>query len=268
MNKHLMFLLLLLFFLVSCQSVPVTGRQQLSLIPAHTLSAMGSTSYKDFLSKHTVVMHTEQAQMVRRVGKRIQAAVERYFSERAMSARLRGYEWEFNLVDEEAVNAWAMPGGKVVVYKGILGIAKDEAGLAVVIGHEIAHVVANHGNERISQGLLVQMGGVALSVALKEKPKETEQLFLAAFGLGTQVGVLLPFSRLHESEADYLGLIFMAMAGYDPHAAVDFWQAMAAQTKKGASVPEFLSTHPADEARIQNIKRSIPDALEYYRPWN
>jgi predicted Zn-dependent protease len=200
---------------------------------------------------------------VKKVGKKIQGSVETYFAQNGMSAELSGYAWEFNLVESEDLNAWCMPGGKVVVYTGILPVTRDEAGLAVVMGHEIAHAVAKHGNERMSQQLVTQMGGVALSTALEEKPDKTRQLWTAAFGLGSQVGVLLPFSRLQETEADRLGLIFMAMAGYDPHKAVDFWKRMASQ-KEGAAPPEFLSTHPSDETRIQKLNGLVPEAMKYY----
>ena len=265
MKQHLKLLLVsALITLLACQTVPITGRRQLSLIPAESLLPMSFNEYQDFLSKHQVVGNTEQAQMVKRVGRRIQQAVERYFSDRGMSSQLKGYAWEFNLVEDKGINAWCMPGGKVVVYTGILPVVRDETGLAVVMGHEIAHAVANHGDERMSQGLLAEMGGMALSVALSQKPKETSDLFLTAYGLGAQVGILLPYSRLQESEADHLGLIFMAMAGYDPRRAVDFWERMA-QAKHGASPPEFLSTHPADATRIENIKKLIPEAMRYYK---
>jgi predicted Zn-dependent protease len=251
-------------FSLSCQTVPITGREQLSLVSSEQIRAMSLDAYREFLSKHEVVHGTSEAEQVNRVGRRIQTAVERYFTEQNMSARLSAYEWEFNLIKDPAENAWAMPGGKVVVYTGILPITRGEEGLAVVMGHEIAHVVANHGNERMSQALLAQMGGMALGVALSNQPEETQKLFAAAFGLGAQVGFLLPYSRLQESEADHLGLIFMAMAGYDPHEAVDFWQRMAGQ-KKGGSTPEFLSTHPTSASRIQNLKNLIPDAMKYYK---
>jgi len=252
------------FLMCSCQTVPVTGRQQVSLVPASTILPMSFNSYSDFLSKHKVIESTPQAQSVKRVGSRIQYAVERYMSEKRMSDRLGGYKWEFNLVDDKQVNAWCMPGGKVVVYSGILPVTVDEAGLAVVMGHEIGHAIANHGGERMSQELLAQMGGMALSEAISSKPQETQKLFLGAYGLGSQVGVLLPYGRLQESEADHLGLIFMAMAGYDPREAVDFWKRMAAK-KQGSAPPEFLSTHPADATRIRDIDRLIPEAMTYYR---
>ncbi|MDY6854327.1 MAG: M48 family metallopeptidase [Thermodesulfobacteriota bacterium] len=264
MKRKLSLLLCLLFFLVSCATVPVTGRRQLSLISTNEINSMSFKAYDDFLSKNKVITDTRQAQTVKSVGLKIQKAVEQYFAEQNMSEHLKEYDWEFNLVDDSTVNAWCMPGGKVVVYTGILPITKDETGLAVVMGHEIAHALANHGKERMSQGLIVQFGGIALSQALKNKPQQTQNLFLGAYGLGSQVGVLLPYSRLHESEADHLGLIFMAMAGYDPHEAVDFWKRMAS-LKSGKSPPEFLSTHPSDEARINNLKKLLPEALKYYR---
>jgi len=249
--------------LIACSTVPITGRQQLNLLPNQTMLSMSLSQYDQFLKENQVIENEPEARMVKRVGARIQKAVEQYFAQNNMSQELSNYAWEFNLVKNDAVNAWCMPGGKVVVYTGILPITKDEAGLAVVMGHEIAHAVAKHGNERMSQGLLAQMGGVALSTALETQPQATQQLWMAAYGLGAQYGLMLPYSRLHENEADHLGLIFMAMAGYDPHAAVDFWRRMAAQ-KEGAAPPEFLSTHPADKNRIQNIQSLMPDAMIYY----
>ena len=200
-----------------------------------------------------------------RVGTRIERAVERYFSEHSLSSRLKGYQWEFNLVEDKQANAWCMPGGKVVIYSGILPVTRDDNGLAVVLGHEIAHAVANHGGERMSQALLVEMGGLTLDAALSQNQTKTNSLFLAAYGLRAQVGILLPYSRVQESEADHLGLTFMAMAGYDPHGAVAFWERMIS-SKHGASPPELLSDHPADARRIENIKELLPEAIEYYRP--
>jgi predicted Zn-dependent protease len=257
--------LFVLLVLVACSTVPITGRKQLNLIPADEINAMSFEEYRSFLSSAKVVQGTREAQGVKRVGSRIQQAVERYFADKGMSDHLAGYEWEFNLVDDPQVNAWCMPGGKVVVYTGILPVVEDETGLAVVMGHEIAHAIANHGNERMSQGLVVQLGGMALSTALSEKPDETRSLYMAAFGAGAQVGVLLPFSRTHESEADHMGLIFMAMAGYDPREAADFWRRMAGLSG-GAAPPQFLSTHPSDETRIRDIEKRLPEALEYYKP--
>lgn len=256
-------LLVLIIALVSaCSTVPITHRRQLDLIPAETMLPMSFNAYRDFLSKHTVIEGTPEADMVKRVGGKIQSAVERYFAQQKQSSRLKGYAWEFNLVEDKQINAWCMPGGKVVVYSGILPVTRDENGLAVVMGHEVAHAVAGHGDERMSQGLVAQMGGIALSAALSRKPAETQQLFMTAYGVGAQVGVLLPFSRLQESEADHLGLIFMTMAGYDPQGAVDFWQRMS-QSQRGASAPELLSTHPADKKRIEKIQKLIPEVQKY-----
>ncbi|MBF0118775.1 MAG: M48 family metallopeptidase [Desulfobacterales bacterium] len=262
MNKKLILFLITIIFIFSCQTVPITGRQQLNLIPSNQILGMSFSSYKQFISKNEIIKSTPEAEMVNRAGRRIQRAVEKYFKEQNLMNRLEGYNWEFNLVKDDAVNAWAMPGGKVVVYTGILPIAQNEEGLAVIMGHEVAHAVVGHGSERMSQGLLAELGGVALSTALAEKPSQTRQLFMTAFGIGTQVGILLPYSRLHESEADHLGLVFMAMAGYNPETAVIFWERMA-KNKKGGAPPEFLSTHPADERRIREIKSEIPEAIKY-----
>jgi predicted Zn-dependent protease len=255
--------LLLSFLLLSCATVPLTGRRQLDLIPASSMLSMSFQQYDDFLKANKLSDNQQQTQMVKSVGQKIQNAVERYMAENKLSQRLDGYKWEFDLVESPEVNAWCMPGGKVVVYTGILPLTQNEGGLAVVMGHEIAHAIANHGGERMSQGLLTELGGVALNVALKDKPEQTKQLWMTAFGVGAQVGVLLPYSRLHESEADHLGLIFMSMAGYDPNIAVSFWERMAAQG--GAKPPEFLSTHPSDENRIKKIKAEIPEAMKYYK---
>jgi predicted Zn-dependent protease len=253
----------LLLMLCGCSEVEITGRKQFNIVPDSTMNSMSFQSYGEFLSTHKLSTNTEQTQMVKRVGVRIQNAVEQYCKSNNIEDRLEGYEWEFNLVEDPNVNAWCMPGGKVVVYTGILPLAQGEAGLAVVMGHEIAHAFAKHGAERMSQGLVVQMGGAALSVALKDKPELTKNLFMQSYGIGTTLGVL-KYSRTHENEADHLGLVFMAMAGYNPEEAITFWQRMAAQ-KKGAQMPEFLSTHPADKTRIQNLKDLLPDAMQYYK---
>ena len=266
-RKKLIVLAIAAFVSVGCSTVPITGRKQLDLVPNSTMLATSFQEYDKFLEEHKLSTNQEETQMVKRVGTRIEKAVEQYFKEKGLSDQLEGYAWEFNLVEDKEANAWCMPGGKVVVYTGILPITKNEAGLATVMGHEIAHAVARHGNERMSQALLAQMGGMALAVALDQNPSETSQLWLAVYGVGTQVGILLPYSRLQESEADHLGLIFMAMAGYDPHQAVDFWQRMA-KMKEGQAPPEFLSTHPSDEARIKKIEEFLPEAMKYYRKEN
>lgn len=257
--------LLLVSFIIGCSTVAITGRKQLNIIPSNTLLSMSFQEYDSFLKTNKLSKNATQTAMIKRVGRKIQGAVEKYFAEKKLSSQLKGYNWEFNLVENDQVNAWCMPGGKVVFYTGILPITKTEQGAAVVMGHEVAHAIAEHGGERMSQGLLTQLGGMALEAALDEKPEETKMLWMTAFGLGAQVGVLLPFSRLHESEADHLGLIFMAMAGYNPNEAVAFWERMA-KLKGGAAPPEFLSTHPSDQTRIKDIKKHLPDAMKYYKP--
>jgi predicted Zn-dependent protease len=250
---------------VSCSRVPLTGRTQLNLVPESEMLSMSFQQYGDFVKGHSVSKNVAAGESVRRVGERIRGAVEQYMAANGMSDRLNGYAWDFTLIESDEVNAWCMPGGKVVVYTGILPLTRNDQGLAVVLGHEIAHAIAQHGNERMSQEMLAQFGSGALSELLKSKPAETRQLWMGVFGVGAQYGVLLPYSRTHESEADHLGLIFMAMAGYDPRGALDFWQRMA-DASKGKAPPEFMSTHPADQTRIDQIRRNMPEALRYYRP--
>jgi len=257
---------LLLMVLAGCTTVPITGRSQFNAVPDSLINSMALEEYTSFLKSPETKLSTdsEKTAMVQRVGTRIADAVERYMTENYMQDQIAGYKWEFNLVDSEEKNAWCMPGGKVVVYTGILEIAQDEAGLAVVMGHEIAHAIAKHGSERMTQGLMVTLGGVALDQALKDEPAATRNIFLTSYGVGATVGIMLPYSRTHENEADRMGLIFMAMAGYDPEAAVGFWERMA-ESKDGAGMPEFLSTHPASETRIQNIKNYMYEAKVYYQ---
>ena len=255
----------LLVLAADCATVPVTGRSQLDLIPDGELNAMSLQQYGQFLKQHKLSRSEKDIELVRRVGGRIAGAGERYFAEKGDSQRVRGYKWEFNLVESKEANAWCMPGGKVVVYTGILPLTKDETGLAVVLGHEISHAVAKHGAERMSQGLLAELGGVALSVAVSDRPAETQNAFMTAYGAAAEYGALLPYSRVHETEADELGLVFMAVAGYDPNRAVSFWEDMK-RAHGSQEPPVFLNTHPSSSERIQNIKNFLPKALKYYRP--
>ena len=256
---------LLLFAVpIGCSTVAVTNRKQLDLIPASTMMSMSNQQYGDFLKVNTLSPNSDQAALVRNVGKRIQGAVERYIRDENMSDQLNGYDWQFNLIENKEANAWCMPGGKVVVYSGILPITRTETGLAVILGHEIAHAVAEHGRERMSQQLIAQFGGMALAQALAQKPQQTQQAWMTAFGLGTQYGALLPFSRLQENEADHLGLIFMAMAGYDPNEALVLWRRMS-ENNSGQAPPEFMSTHPSDATRIARITQEMPEAMRYFR---
>jgi predicted Zn-dependent protease len=255
----------LLLILAGCAQVPITGRRQLVLVPESLVTSMSVEQYNQFLSESKLSTDAKGTAMVKNVGSRIVQAIDQFYREQGEENPVADAKWEFNLIADKTVNAWAMPGGKVVFYEGIMPVAQNEAGVATVMGHEIAHVIARHGSERMSQGLLVQMGGMALSAALKERPEATQQLFMTSYGLGTQIGLLLPYSRRHESEADRLGLIFMAMAGYNPQEAVGFWQRMAAAAGSGAQPPEFLSTHPAHDTRIRELQELIPEAMEYYR---
>ncbi len=250
----------------SCSTVPLTGRQQMNLLPESEMVSMSLASYGEFLKENKVSTNQEQTAMIIRVGERISAAVEKYLADNGFQDRVKDFNWEYNLVDDDVPNAWCMPGGKIVFYTGILPLTQTEAGVAVVMGHEVAHAVARHGNERMSQGLLIQTGGLLLSEAVKNKPDETQSLFLMAYGLGSQVGVQLPFSRQHELESDKMGLFFMAMAGYNPEEAIAFWQRMSENA--GQKPPEFLSTHPVDSKRIERMLEYMPQAIEYYNASN
>lgn len=255
-------LLVFAFLLSTCKTVPLTGRKGLKLISSQEINTLSFQQYDALKQSEKLSNNQQQVQQVQRVGKRIQAAIETYLNSNGYGDMLEGFQWEFILIESDQVNAFCMPGGKVAFYTGILPYCQDETGIAVVMGHEIAHAIAEHGNERMSQALVQQLGGVALSVAIAEQPGETQQLFAMAYGLGSQYGVMLPFSRKHESEADELGLYFMAMAGYDPRAAPDFWTRMS--KAGGQKPPEFMSTHPADETRIANLNKTMPKALKYY----
>lgn len=264
MKRHAILLLLLGCIAISaCRKVPLTGRKQLTLLPESQLTSMSLTSYKQFLNENQSINSGSDAQMVKRVGNRIAKAVEKWLVRNKLGSRVKDFKWEFNLINENQVNAWAMPGGKVAIYTGILPVAKDETGLAVVMGHEVAHAVARHGNERMSQGLVQQLGAIGLAVALSKYPAQTQGLFLGAYGAGSQLAVMLPFSRKHEAEADDMGLIFMAMAGYNPKEAPAFWQRMKAASG-GKAPPEFLSTHPSHASRVANLNKAIPRAMPYY----
>lgn len=262
MKKVLATVLVLAIY--SCSTVPLTGRRQLSLIPGAQMSSMAVDQYKQVLGQSKIVNGTAQSKMVKDVGARISVAVEKYLRQKGHADMIKEFAWEFNLIEENVANAWCMPGGKVAFYTGIMGICQDEAGVAVVMGHEVAHAVAKHGSERMSQGLVQQFGGMALQVALKDKPAETQSLYMAAYGLGAQYGAILPFSRLHESEADEMGLVFMAMAGYDPREAPKFWERMAAQSG-GAAPMEFLSTHPSNQTRIKDLNAQMAKAYTIYQ---
>lgn len=235
---------------IGCATVPVTGRKSFNVIPESQAIALGADAYQAALSNARLLKSGPEYDMVQRVGRRIAAISDK-----------PSYDWEFNVIDDdETVNAFALPGGKVAIYTGIIPVAVDDAGLATVMSHEVAHAIAGHGSERMTDGLALQIGGVGLSVLLKNKSPATQNLVLAAYGIGSQVGVLLPFGRAQESEADHIGLVYMARAGYDPRAAVGFWERMDALSS-GQRPPELLSTHPDPKRRVSDLKKWMPEAL-------
>jgi predicted Zn-dependent protease len=265
--KKIFALIISVALFAGCTKNAVTGRNQLSLVPESQLQEMAVQEYTQFLSENKVVSTTgsKDAEMVRRVGTRIANAITQYYSKDGKTSVLDGYKWEFNLVDNKEINAWCMPGGKVVVYTGLLPVAQNEAALAIVLGHEITHAVAKHGSERMSQSMLAQGLGTVGNI-LTSKNTQVNNIFNNTFGIGAQVGVLLPNSRKQESEADHLGLLFAAMAGYNPREAVPFWQRMSQASQGAGKQPEFLSTHPSDEKRIKALEGYMNEALTYYKP--
>lgn len=252
-------------FIAGCSTVPFTGRSQLSLVDDATLQQEATLSYTQFLKdpKTKVVTSGSEAAMVQRIGAKVSTAINAYFKENGYGNKYN-YDWEFRLIQDPGINAWCMPGGKVAVFTGILPVTKTEAALAAVIGHEIAHAIAQHSAERVSQMLLAQAGGVAVGAATSGKSETTQAVINQIYGVGGQL-TLLNYSRNQESEADRMGLIFMAMAGYNPNEAIGFWQRMSQAKEGGGAPPEFLSTHPSDARRISNIQKLIPEAMKYYQ---
>ena len=253
--------------IAACSKVPISGRKQMNLLPESQLVGMGSSAYQQALAENPPITGTPEANMVKTVGARIADGATRYLTMKKLSERVAGFKWEYNLLNSPDINAWCLPGGKIAVYSGILPVTQTEAGLATVMAHEVAHAVARHGNERMSQGLLAQAGGIALDVYLAQNPTASADMFRQAYGVGATVGVLLPYGRLQESEADKLGLVFMAMAGYNPQEAVGFWERTRNAKKGTGAPPEFLSTHPSDATRIADIKKYLPTAMHYYEKY-
>lgn len=258
MKKLLLPLVIVAAFLMqSCSTVAVTGRKQLNLVSDSEVLTASLTQYSDYMKTAKKSTNSKQTAQVVRVGKKIAAATEKYLTDNGMSNELKNFSWEFSLVQSDEVNAFCMPGGKIVVYEGLLSVAQTEAELATVIGHEIGHAVAKHSNERMSQQIMTQYGMAILSEALSQKSAAVQTVATSVFGLGAQVGIMLPYSRKHEYEADYMGIVFMEIAGYDSESALDFWTKMAAGS---SNANDFLSTHPSDSKRIAEIKRRIPEA--------
>lgn len=262
--RKLIFLFSLFAFFACVERVPITNRKQVSLVNETELIAMSVTEYNKFLKEHKVLAEDDpRDQIVKRVGNKIRDAIVSYMNDHKLGKRIEGYVWEFHAVEDNTVNAWCMPGGKVVVYTGLLPVTRDEQSLAIVMGHEIGHAIARHGNERMSEQMIAQGLGLGLAIATSTKPAATQDIFNKAFGVGATLG-LLTYSRHQETEADKLGLVFAAIAGYDPRVAIEFWQRMA-EMSKGEKPPEFLSTHPSDETRVSDIRGFMAEALKYYK---
>ena len=260
--KNPIVLALTSFLFIACSTNPFTGKKTLALVPNSQILSSSFQQYGTFLTENKVVKGTADAQMITNVGQKIAKAAERYLNANGHAEYLDGYKWEYNLVDDNTVNAWAMPGGKIVFYTGILPIADGETGVAAIMGHEVAHALANHGQQRMSAGYVQQAAQVAGTVAVSGQSSEKQQLFATAFGYGSQLGIMLPFSRSHETEADKIGINLMAIAGYNPDEAANLWRRMKANTaSSGGSAPaEFMSTHPSNDTRIANLTKWAPAA--------
>jgi predicted Zn-dependent protease len=260
MNNKIKFsLLVVLAVIISCAKNPFTGKSTMAFVPNSQIFPSAFQQYDQFLSENKVVTGTADAKRIATIGEKIKVAAERYLNANGNAGYLKDYQWEYNLVDDPTVNAWCMPGGKIVFYTGILPICKDDAGIAAVMGHEVAHALANHGQQRMSAGLLQQIGQVGVAVAVGDKDPQTQNAIMQAYGIGSQLGGMLPFSRAHESEADMIGIYLMAIAGYEPSNAVGVWERMSAMSN-GQAPPEILSTHPSNETRIKNLTALVPQA--------
>lgn len=264
MKKYLFLMASALILLGSCSSVAVTGRKQLNLVSDSEVLSSSLTEYQTYMKSAKKSTNATQTAQVERVGKRIAAATEAYLKSTGSASEINNFSWEFNLVQNSDLNAFCMPGGKIVVYEGLMSIVSSDDELAVVLGHEVAHAVAKHSNERLSQQMLAQYGSSILGTALSGKSSAVQSMASQVYGLGANYGVILPFSRKHETEADKIGLVFLRLAGYDPNKALDFWQKMASSSS--ASVPEIASTHPSSSTRIANIQKALPEVLKNYEP--
>lgn len=265
MKRFFTFLLVLIFF-AECSTVPITGRKQFNIVKDETVLPASFEQYKGFLKENELSKDAKATAQIKDIGANISQAVDRFMRNNGMVKEADAYKWEFNLVQDKTVNAWCLPGGKVVFYTGILPICKNEDGIAAVMGHEIAHAFAKHGQERMSQGQLQALGGLA--VAYGTRNDENAALWNTAYGLGSQVGVMLPFSRKHETEADKLGLVFMIMAGYNGEEAAEVWVRMSERAKGKKSPPRLLSTHPSNESRIQTLRAYLPEAKRLATQFN
>ena len=265
--KKIISLSIVALFLISCSTVPITGRKRINLVSDAQILPASFAQYEGFLKENKLSSKSQSAREVQDVGVKISRAVDRFMRANNMVSEANSYRWEFNLIEDKTVNAWCMPGGKVVFYEGILPICANTDGVAAVMGHEVAHAFAKHGQERMSSGMLQQLGGVAVGVGTSNKDPKTRQIWNTAFGLGSTLG-LLAFSRTHETEADKLGMVFMIMAGYQPEEAVNVWIRMSQRAGSGQAPPEFLSTHPSNQTRIVNLRNYLPTAIAHAKKFN
>lgn len=266
--KKVISLSLLVLFIVSCSTVPITGRKRVNFVSDAEVLPASFAQYESFLKENKISTNTKTTNELQNVGINISKAVDKFMRANGMVSEANSYRWEFNLIDDENVNAWALPGGKVVFYTGILPILKNNNGMAAVMGHEVAHAFAKHGQERMSTGTLLQLGGTAVALGTSKKDPKAQQIWNTAFGLGAQYGIMLPFSRKHETEADKLGMVFMIMAGYQPEEAVNVWIRMSERAGANQAPPEFMSTHPSNQTRIQNLKSFLPEAKKLAKKYN
>ena len=257
--KKIVSLVFVFAFMISCSTVPITGRKQFNLVSDAQILPMAFQQYEGFLKENKISTNAKMTKQIKSVGKRISDAVDRYMRANGMAAKADAYRWEFNLIEDKTINAWAMPGGKTVFYTGIMPIAKNEDGVAAIMGHEVAHAFARHGAERMSTGMLAQAGGLAVALSTGKKDPKQQQMWMAAYGIGSQLGQL-KFSRTHETEADKLGVVFMIMAGYNPSESVNVWIRMSERAGAGKTPPEILSTHPSNQTRIKALRDWIPQA--------
>ena len=262
MKVKVLFVLIMLL-VASCATNPFTGKKTMALVPNSKLLPMAFAEYDKFLSENKIIRDTKEAETLKRVGRRISIAAERWLDANNYQGYLKNYDWEYNLVNDKTVNAWCMPGGKIVFYTGILPIAANETGIAAIMGHEVAHALANHGQQRMSAAIFQQAGAVAGNLVIKDE--KDRSVFNAAYGVGTNIGGMLPFSRAHETEADQIGLYIMAIAGYNPDEASKLWERMKSNNGGKKSPPEFLSTHPSNDSRIENLRLLAPAAKEEAR---
>ena len=259
--KKISFILLAMLIIYSCSTVPITGRQRINIVSDSQVLPASFAQYKGFLEENKISTNTKMTNEIKTVGARISNAVDRFMRANGMVAEANNYRWEFNLIEDKAVNAWCMPGGKVVFYTGILPICDNTDGIAAVMGHEVAHAFAKHGQERMTSAYGQQLGGIAVALGTSNNDADTRLLWNAIYGIGSQVG-MLAYSRVHENEADKLGMVFMIMAGYNPEEAINVWVRMS-QRAGSKSPPEFLSTHPSNQTRIANLKAYLPTARAY-----